>query len=381
MPRRAYDSAIPGSTLLDDAEGAIEMRMGLYRVAVAGVLVVMIAPPAMAAEGSWNPAASKPVCTTSHDQEHPAISSAKQGLIVVWQDSRPDGKKEGTKFPYSVYAKFLKYRKEVVVFSPPDANAMTPAISGTRVVFAHYRGWSNVMKVELPRGTPEVIGDIAFLPAIDGDLIVFESACHRWEGWTGKGAPSLSWVLDILAYDVGGVELTFDVTNSDIANQQNPDVSGSTIVWQRGTSVGGWNNHGICKRDINADPEPVRICGTAGKSARNPVICAEVIVWQDNRNGNWDIYAYDMEAGAELEICLAPGDQEAPAIDGETIVWQDKRGDDWDIHGYDLNAKSAFAVYEGKGDQTEPDVHGDVVVWTDNRNGNKDIYMSRRTRE
>ena len=329
----------------------------------------------------WDAGRSTPVCTNAHNQERPAVSSAKQGLIVVWQDSRPEGKTAGTKFLFSVRGNFLKYRKEFVVLCPPDSNAMKPAISGNRVALVHNRGWSNVLVIEVPRGKPKTVGSVAFTPAIDGGLVAFTSATHRWEGWTGKGAPPTSWITDILAYEVGGIGLPFDVTLSDAMNQNAPEVSGTTVVWQQGNAAGGWGNHGVYKRDINADIEPVRICKTPGKSAQEPAISGAVIVWQDNRNGDWDIYGYDLEAKEEMEICRAPGDQEAPAIDGETVVWQDNRNGDWDIYGYDLNTKKVFAVCEGKGDQTEPDVCTDVVVWTDTRDGNKNIYMNRKKTE
>ena len=46
---------------------------------------------AAASPSPWDADRSVPVCTEAHDQERPAVSSAKQGLIVVWQDSRPQG--------------------------------------------------------------------------------------------------------------------------------------------------------------------------------------------------------------------------------------------------------------------------------------------------
>ncbi|MFH0964741.1 MAG: hypothetical protein V2A58_12120 [Planctomycetota bacterium] len=350
---------------------------------LAFAVTIMGSSFAQAADGPspWDAKRSVPVCTDAHDQEHPAISSAKQGLIVMWQDNRPEGKTEGTKFPWSVRGMVLKHRKEFVVFCPPDSNAMTPAISGDRVALVHNRGWSNVLVIGLPRGEPNTLDGVAFTPAIDGELVTFTSAKHRWEGWTGKSAPPASWITDIVAYEMGGIGLPFDVTNSDTLNQNEPDVSGTTVVWQQGSQAGGWSNYGIYKRDINVDPEPVRISRNPGKSAQKPTICGTVIVWQDNRNGDWDIYGYDLQTKEEMEICRAPGDQEAPAINGQTVVWQDNRRGDWDIYGCDLNPKSVFAVYEGKGDQTEPDVCGDVVVWTDTRDGNKDIYMNRKTSE
>ena len=168
-----------------------------------------------------------------------------------------------------------------------------------------------------------------------------------------------------------------DVTHSDKVLSNNPDVSGRTVVWQESRAAGGWGNYGVFKRDIDADSEPVRICKHPGKSSQNPAISVSVIVWQDNRNGNWDIYGYDLEAKKEMVIYKGAGDQTAPDIDGRIIVWQDNRNGNWDIYGYDLDTKQVFAAYKGTGNQTEPAIYADTIVWTDDRAGNKDIYMNQ----
>jgi len=133
-----------------------------------------------AAGPPWNPAQSQLVCTEAHDQLRPAIGiDEKLGLIVLWEDKRPDGKKEGTKHTSSIYGKTLADGKEFVVFCPKDANAADPAISGRRA--------------------------------------------------------------------------------------------------------------GIYKRNIDTDPDPVRICKNPGTAARNPRISGSIIVWTDNRSGSTDI--------------------------------------------------------------------------------------------
>ena len=341
---------------------------------------VLLGAPALHAEAS-DPSESTPVSTETHDQGKPVVSACDAGIVVVWQDNRPDGKKEGTEFPSSVYGRYIDRNEEFAVFVPSDETADQPAISGPHVVFRHSRGWTNVILAGLPGLKRETIGDVAFAPAIDGNLVVFASSRHRWEGWSGKGAPPTSWISDIAAYEVGGIGVAFDVTNTDFANQTNPDVSGTTVVWQEGTAPRGWNNTAIFKRDIDMDPEPVRICGKPGKSAQNPAICGSIIVWQDNRNGDWDIYGYDLDQRKEIEVCLGPGDQALPAIDGTVIVWQDNRHGDWDIYAHNLATRQTFPVYQGKGNQTEPDIYKGTVIWTDDRNGNADIYMNIRTKE
>ena len=143
-----------------------------------------------------------------------------------------------------------------------------------------------------------------------------------------------------------------------------------------GRQACGWLNYGIFKRDIDMDPVPVRICRNKGASACHPAICGSIIVWQDNRSGNWDIYGYNLATSEEFAICTGPGNQQLPAIAGPTIVWQDDRNGNWDVYGYDLVSSKTFPIHQGKGDQTEPDIHHNVVVWTDNRHGNNDIYMN-----
>ena len=40
-----------------------------------------------------------------------------------------------------------------------------------------------------------------------------------------------------------------------------------------------------------------------------PAISGNKIVWWDYRNGNFDIYLYDLDTGLETPICIDPGDQ------------------------------------------------------------------------
>jgi len=68
-------------------------------------------------------------------------------------------------------------------------------------------------------------------------------------------------------------------------------------------------------------------------------------------------------------------DQTSPDVENGVIVWQDNRNGNWDIYAYDLNVKKEKAICTDKGDQTEPRIKTGRIVWTDNRNGDKDIYI------
>ncbi|MHB9070218.1 MAG: PEP-CTERM sorting domain-containing protein, partial [Sedimentisphaerales bacterium] len=58
------------------------------------------------------------------------------------------------------------------------------------------------------------------------------------------------------------------------------------------------------------------------------------------------------------------------SIDGNLLVWMDDRNGDYDIFGYDLLTQTEFAIATGLGDQLRPAISGNIVVWE----MNGDIY-------
>jgi len=112
-----------------------------------------------------------------------------------------------------------------------------------------------------------------------------------------------------------------------------------------------------------------------------PAIYENIVVWQDDRNGNMDIYGYNMSTHEEFPICTDPHDQWDPAIYGDIVVWQDERSDSTKIYGYNLSTQKEFPVTKHPSYQCNPAIYGDIVVWQDRRNsslgnslGNDDIY-------
>jgi hypothetical protein len=123
-----------------------------------------------------------------------------------------------------------------------------------------------------------------------------------------------------------------------------------------------------------------------------------LVVWQDERSGSWDIYGarvgadgtlidptgIPISSGAELE-----GWPEL-AFDGTNylVVWQDQRNGSWDIYGARVAVDGSVlepggvAISTAEHSQLEPVIEFDgtnyLVVWDDVRNeSHSDIYCAR----
>jgi hypothetical protein len=169
------------------------------------------------------------------------------------------------------------------------------------------------------------------------------------------------------------------------------------VVWHAGPENG--RDIYAAKRAAGADAfgSPIRVT-TDAKDQCNPALAVGAdgsvyVVWQDNRGGNWDIYA---STGAgdkfsrEVRVTNSDKNETEPALvmDGQSpahlyVAWQDDRNGNRDI--YLADSANAFAsstltqVTAEAGDQMQPALAVDAqntvcVVWTDKRNGQADLY-------
>ena len=82
--------------------------------------------------------------------------------------------------------------------------------------------------------------------------------------------------------------------------------------------------------------DPVRRLTLDALDQTLPDVFRDTVVFSDNRNGNWDIYSYDLKTGAEKRLTSDPATQTSPAVCGSTVVWEDWRNGNPDIYSYDL---------------------------------------------
>jgi beta propeller repeat protein len=173
--------------------------------------------------------------------------------------------------------------------------------------------------------------------------------------------------VNVIAQPIGvETQITTDTTDQNI-----PAIYGDRIVWHDYRN----GNADIYMYDLSMSTESQITTDTAyqGYSA----FYGDKIVWQDDRNGwnNYDIYMYDISTSTETQITTNTAWQEYPAINGDRIVWQDSRNGNKDIYMYDLSTSTETQITTVSSSEFYPAIYSDKIVWADWRNGNADIYM------
>ena len=72
----------------------------------------------------------------------------------------------------------------------------------------------------------------------------------------------------------------------------------------------------------------------------------------------------------KLEFTTNTSDQYSPVIYGNKIAWEDDRNGNCDIYIYDLSTKKQIHT-TNTSHQSSPDIYGNRIVWIDDRNGNE----------
>lgn len=160
------------------------------------------------------------------------------------------------------------------------------------------------------------------------------------------------------------------------SNSENPVIYGNTIAWQDDRN-GNWD---IYIQDLSTKQQ---IHTTNLASQLYPAIYDKKVVWEDYRNGNPNIYLQDLSTKKQTRIATGNAYQRNPAIYGNRIVWEDYRSGyqvvgnengNPDIYMYDLSTKKETRISTSKSAHN-PAIYGDKIVWDDWRNGYADIYM------
>ena len=168
-------------------------------------------------------------------------------------------------------------------------------------------------------------------PAIYKDMVV----------WVSRG--------DYIGFTVHGVNIstgeTFQVPKirqslfRPLYLQGDPAVFEDVVIWVEAgkDTIYGYNRLTKEKVKIAAAHEREQGPGTYRVNT-TPAIYEDIVVWEDNRNGNYDIYGYNLTTGQEFQVTTHEANQHSSAIYEHIVVWQDIRNGNYDIYGCTITA-------------------------------------------
>lgn len=226
------------------------------------------------------------------------------------------------------------------------------AFAGDKAVTSH--GAKVIRLVNFGTGRSKILDSSTstgnrYDPAIEGDRAVW----IKERGYAGQYYEPL-----IVDYDLATDTYTYmtatgggaSSSGESLYERANPDLGGGEVVYQQRIREPGeqWD---IYRAVPETQGSPLV---TMPGDQVNPAVDGGIVVYQDNRSGHldengewtgeWDLYLLDLNTGVEVPLCTEPGDQVNPRISGDVIVWQDNRDGDWDIYAAALDSGAGPAM-------------------------------------
>jgi hypothetical protein len=165
-------------------------------------------------------------------------------------------------------------------------------------------------------------------------------------------------------------------------------------IWGAHLNNAGWITWvaGICAQ-ASAQTSPIAVAGDGG---------SVIVVWQDVRNGNSDLYAQRIDTGGNqlwaingVPVVTSTPAQTEPVLasdgnGGAIVAWREaSAANAAEVYAQRLTSAGAqawatngVAVISAAGDQWRPTImadgsHGAIIAWHDWRSGNADVYAQR----
>ncbi|MFC1767332.1 hypothetical protein ACFLZ2_02110 [Candidatus Margulisiibacteriota bacterium] len=312
------------------------------------------------------------LCGFSSNQVNPRIVADNNGeAIIVWQDHRD---KNPNIYAQKISSKgALAWYENGIPIASFKSNQLNPEIvkdgeGGAIISWLDDRNKDNGLDV--------------YAQKLD------TSGSVKWKnvGVTVCDSPGLQTEQKNAEDEEGGVIITWTDFRRSL---KNPDIYAQRLS-KTGETIWRANGAPICKA-----PDTQRNAELTG-------LKSVIVAWEDSGSGNYDIYAQKINADSSvnwtvdgIEVCAAKYTQHDPKLardhkGGAIIVWEDYRNTNWDIYAQRLDNNgtrlwnvSGIPVSTAKSTQYSPQLivnkdGSSIIVWEDYRNGkNYNIYATQ----
>lgn len=151
---------------------------------------------------------------------------------------------------------------------------------------------------------------------------------------------SVGGQLDVAAYDmITGV--TFAVADDPGFDERSPSTDSAWIAYE---AVNRINPAGVDILAVNLDTWEVRTVAKNGALNQHPRISGNLISYESNVAGNWDIYVYRIEQKDTYQVTTRPDDQHLNDIVGNVVTYVDSRNGNDDVFASVLSFVTAGPV-------------------------------------
>jgi len=190
-------------------------------------------------------------------------------------------------------------------------------------------------------------------PSINSDQLIYT-------GNDGASNPVTGWIDIFTLYQYDFASGTINMLKHDMPQPNEPRSDGDYVVWWD-VSDGSRNivlyDKKTCKsKTINA----------AGAGSDHPRISGKTVVYHSVVGGADHIYSYNIDTG-ETRSVSSHGMQYYADVSGNRYVYDDNRDGKWDIYAYDRTTMKEVQLTNEPHDQMMPQIYGDYVIYMDNR--------------
>ncbi len=283
-----------------------------------------------------------------------------RGHRAVWQDQSSGN--------YQIYATDLNALAPAITpITSGTLNQENPKTDGRYVVWQARQADGNwdVWIRDLAAATgPQPVTSTPDLdeikPTIDWPWVVCQVKA--------ASAPTAPWQLQARNLITGQ---TVDV-DPGAQDQVDADVQAGRVVWQDARDVGPGE---IYFKNLETGEQ--RRITTNAFGQYFPAISDRWIVWQDNRNGEVDLYGFDLRRNAEFRVTNTPENEAHPSLEGPWLVCEE---DSLNVQGSNvrlvhLPSLRAVPLTRTASLKSRPALASGRVVWEDN-DGNAVQVMS-----